>query len=192
MKKGSSRVAYINKRKKELYDQILLQVPKGTKDRLKEVSASMNISVNDYINRLIKADLDQDHKPEDLHSMMLRWQVKEKYHPMIESASYSKQTGYYIRLKKGFISDYSGTDEIMVRTINDLKHIMQFTHPIRSADEMCGLDSKTYEQCLRWQMPKQLIRKVERLSDHEIIFQDGRTLHFDKVSDLRYLWKTMN
>lgn len=190
-KKKSTRTAYKNEKNKELYDQVLLMLPKGTKDRLKEISASMNISMNDYINRLIKADIEADHKPDELHQMLSRWQIKEKYHPMIKSASYTKTGGYFIKLKSGYISDYSGTDEIMVKSTNDLKHIMQYTHPVRTETEMQGLDSKTYEQCLRWQMPKHLIPNVESVSKHEIRFRDGKTLHFESVSELRYLWKSL-
>ncbi len=189
--KKEKRNDYIKDLKKELYDQILLQVPKGTKDRLKEVSASMDISVNEYINRLIKADLEQDHKPDDLHTMLRRWQVKDKYHPFIQSASHTPTTGYFIKLKKGYINDYSGSDEIIVDKTDTLKHIMQFTHPVRTPEEMCGLDSKTYEQLIRWQMPKSYIPLVESIEDHAIHLKDGRTLEFKSVSELRYLWKTI-
>ena len=184
-----SRTGYKNQKNKELYDQILLNVPKGYKDRLKEVSSSMGISVNDYICRLIKADIDQDHKPEDMVSMLLKWEVKEKYHSMIESASYTKSQGYFIRLKKGFINDESGTEEILSKNVKELRHMMQFTHPVRNPEEMCGLDSKTYEQLIRWQAPKNRFKDIQSVSDHQIIFKDGTEWNFKSVSELRYMWK---
>ena len=64
------------------------------KDRLKEVSSTIGISVNDYIARLIKADIDKDHKHEEVVSMLNRWEVKGKYHPMIETASFLPSSGY--------------------------------------------------------------------------------------------------
>ena len=188
-KKAETRTDYKNQKNKELYDQILLNIPKGYKDRLKDISATMGISVNDYVGRLIKADIDQDHKSEDMTAMLLKWEVKEKYHPMIESASYTKSQGYYIRLKKGFINDISGSEEIMQKNVKDLRHSMQFTHPVRNPEEMCGLDSKTYEQLVRWQAPKNRFKDIQSVSDHQIIFKDGTEWNFKSVSELRYMWK---
>lgn len=188
-KKAETRTDYKNQKNKELYDQILLNIPKGYKDRLKVISSTMGISVNDYVGRLIKADIDQDHKSEDMTAMLLKWEVKEKYHPMIESASYTKSQGYYIRLKKGFINDISGSEEIMQKNVKDLRHSMQFTHPVRNPEEMCGLDSKTYEQLVRWQAPKNRFKDIQSVSDHQIIFKDGTIWNFKSVSELRYMWK---
>ena len=122
-------------------------------------------------------------------AMLLKWEVKEKYHPMIESASYTKSQGYYIRLKKGFINDISGSEEIMQKNVKDLRHSMQFTHPVRNPEEMCGLDSKTYEQLVRWQAPKNRFKDIQSVSDHQIIFKDGTEWNFKSVSELRYMWK---
>lgn len=55
------------------YDRVELALPLGTNDRLKEVSSTIGISVNDYIARLIKTDLEKDHKKEDMVSMLNRW-----------------------------------------------------------------------------------------------------------------------
>lgn len=184
-----SRTDYKNQKNKELYDQILLNVPKGTKDKLKEVSAIIGISVSDYLNRLIKHDLENDHKPEDMVSMLNRWEVQKKYHPMIESASYTKGQGYYIKLKKGFISDYSSTEEIICKSTRELRHVMQYTHPIRTKEEMCGFDSKTYEQLLKWQVPKCHFKNIKSIGDHQIKFKDGQEWNFKSVNELRYMWK---
>ena len=97
-----SRTDYKNDFRKEKYDRLELTLPQGTKDRLKEVSAIIGISVNEYVNRLIKADIEKDHKPEDMVTMLQRWEVQRKYHPMIQDATFLPTTGYYIKLKKGF------------------------------------------------------------------------------------------
>lgn len=188
-KTTDSRSAYINARANELYDQVRLQVPKGTKDRLKEVSSTVGISINDYINRLIKADLEKDHKPEDLTAMLLKWEVKAKYHSMIQDASFLPTTGYYIKLKKGFINDHFDSDEILCATTKDLRHIMQYTHPVRNPEELQGHDSKTYEQLVRWQVPKNRMKDIAGVSDHKIIFKDGTEWTFKSVNELRYMWK---
>ena len=184
-----SRTEYKNEHRKVKYDRLELTLPNGWKDRLKEVSSIMGISVNEYVCRLIKQDIYNDHKPEDMVTMLNRWEVKEKYHPMIESASYTKGQGYFIKLKKGFISDYSNSDEIICKTTKELRHIMQLTHPIRSAEEMCGFDSKTYEQLLRWQVSRCYFKDIQGVGDHKIIFKDGQEWNFKSVHELRYMWK---
>ena len=120
-------------RKKRItkYDRVELVLPLGMKDRLKEVSSTIGISVNDYVARLIFADLDKDHKKEDFVTMLNRWEVKPKYHPMIQDAFFIPTTGYYIKLKKGFINDLDGSDEILCRTTKEIRHIMQLTHPMK-------------------------------------------------------------
>lgn len=185
-----SRTEYKNQKNKELYDQILLNVPKGTKDRLKEVASIIGISVNDYIGRLIKADIEKDHKPEDVVTMLKRWEVKEKYHPMIQDASFLPTSGYYIKLKKGFVNDHFSSDEILCSTTRELRHVMQFTHPVRTKEEMCGFDSKTYEQLLRWQVSKKYFKDIQSIGNHQITFKDGQQWNFKSVNELRYLWKT--
>lgn len=176
------------------YDRVELALPLGMKDRLKEVSASIGISVNDYVARLISADLDKDHKHEDTVTMLNRWEVKAKYHPMIQDAFFIPTTGYYIKLKKGFINDHDGSDEILCRTTKELRHIMQFTHPIRTPEEMCGFDSKTYEQLLKWQVCRIYFPQIESVQvngvgDYSITFKDGEVWKFKSVNELRYMWK---
>lgn len=180
---------YKNDYKKAKYDRLELTLPNGWKDRLKEVSSTMGISVNEYVCRLIKQDIDNDHKPEDMMTMLNRWEVKEKYHPMIESAAYIKNQGYYIKLKKGFISDYSDSEEIICKTTRELRSIMQLTHPVRTEEEMCGFDSITYEQLLRWQVPKCHFKDIDYIGDHQITFKDGQEWNFKSVNELRYMWK---
>lgn len=188
-KKTDSRTIAKAEQRKAAYDRLEIVLPLGCKDKLKEISSTLGISVNDYICRMIKADLEQDHKPEDMTTMLLKWEVKEKYHPMIESASYTKSSGYFIRLKKGFINDEFDSNEIICKTVKELRHIMQLTHPIRTKEELCGFDSKTYEQLLRWQVPKCHYNDIEGVDDHKIIFKDGSEWSFKSVNELRYMWK---
>ena len=183
------RTAYKNEHRTANSDRLELVLPLGWKNRLKEISAIMGISVNDYVCRLIKQDIENDHKHEDVITMLNRWEAKAKYHPMIDSASFTKGQGYYIKLKNGFISDYSGTNEIICKTTKELRHIMQLTHPVRSLEEMQGLDSKTYEQLLRWQVPKCYFKDIAVVERHSITFKDGRVWKFNSVNELRYMWK---
>ena len=172
-----------------MYDRVEILLPVGTKERLREVSSILGISVNDYVGRLIKSDLEREHLPQDMTAMLLKWEVKEKYHPMIQNASFLPSSGYYIKLKKGFINDHFDSDEILCRTTKELRHIMQFSHPVRTSEEMCGFDSKTYEQLLRWQVPKRYFVDIESVGDHQIHFKSGDVWTFQSVKELRSMWK---
>jgi predicted DNA binding CopG/RHH family protein len=57
MGKEFNQIEYQNRYMKEKYDRIGLMVPKGRKEKIKEQAASRGMSVNQYINRLIEADL---------------------------------------------------------------------------------------------------------------------------------------
>lgn len=48
---------YKNKFSKENYDRITILVPKGQKDVIKEKASELNVSVNEYINSLIRKDM---------------------------------------------------------------------------------------------------------------------------------------
>lgn len=185
------RTEYKNEHKKAKYDRLELVLPIGWKDKIKEIASVMGISVNDYVSRLIKADIEQDHKPEELSAMLIKWGVMEKYHPMIESASYTKIKGYFIRLKSGFINDNFASNEIICKTSKEIRHIMQLTHPIRSEEELAGFDSKTYEQLLRWQVPKCYFNIIKSVAPYQINFKDGQVWNFKSVNELRYMWKSL-
>lgn len=173
------------------YDRIELTLPIGYKDKLKDVSSTIGISVNEYITRLINSDINKDHKHDDMVSMLIKWEVKSKYHPMIQNAYYLPTTGYYIKLKKGYIHDQDGSDEILCRTTRELRHIMQLTHPIRTPEEMCGFDSKTYEQLLKWQVCRCYFKYIASVDDHKIIFKNGQVWEFKSTKELKYMWKTL-
>lgn len=48
---------YINKYIKEKYDRINLTMKAGKKEEVKKTASKLNMSVNEYINHLIDADL---------------------------------------------------------------------------------------------------------------------------------------
>lgn len=48
---------YINKYIKEKYDRINLTMKAGKKEEVKKAASKLNMSVNEYINHLIDADL---------------------------------------------------------------------------------------------------------------------------------------
>ena len=56
---GKASTKAQNKYILKAYDRINLTVPKGDKERIKERAQEFNESVNAYINRLIKEDIDR-------------------------------------------------------------------------------------------------------------------------------------
>lgn len=53
-----SSTQYKNQYISEKYDRINLTVPKGQKEQIAERAAAQGLSVNSYINNLIKADME--------------------------------------------------------------------------------------------------------------------------------------
>lgn len=49
---------YKNQYAKDNYDRITLTVPKGQKDIIKKRASELNVSINEYINSLIRNDID--------------------------------------------------------------------------------------------------------------------------------------
>lgn len=54
------KIAYNNSFNAQAYDRINLTVPTGDKDRIKEHADKNGESVNGYINRLIKEDMQKE------------------------------------------------------------------------------------------------------------------------------------
>lgn len=52
-----TRTAYKNQHIREHYDRINLCVPKGEKAKIRAVADAMQISINEYLFRLVCADL---------------------------------------------------------------------------------------------------------------------------------------
>ena len=90
----------------------------------------MDISLNEYIKLLIQADTRQGTSKllsmmqgftEEQRQMMDKWQIPEKYRDMIQDFHYSKEDGYFIRLKKGYINDVTQSRIIQVEKMKDVR-----------------------------------------------------------------------
>lgn len=121
------RTEYKNQFIKYKYDRITLVVPKGHKGKIKKICSQLDISVNEYINMLISNNL-QDFKTNNIQEaisvdlkLLEKWQVPKKYYPMIEEANYSKERGYFIKLKKGFTNDITKSRIILVTNTKDMR-----------------------------------------------------------------------
>lgn len=132
-----SRNEYKNQFNKDNYDRINLVVPKGQKAVLREFCEKMDISINEYIKLLIREDTRSGTSKlmammqgftEDQRQMMDKWQIPEKYRNMIQDFHYSKEDGYFIRLKKGFINDVTGSRIIRVEKLKDLRLTINKSH----------------------------------------------------------------
>lgn len=130
---------YKNEYNRNNYDRINLVVPKGQKDILKKQCDDMGMSINEYIKLLIQDDMKTGSSrlkdkmtgfTEEQYIMMDKWQVPTKYRDMIEDLSYSKEEGYFIRLKKGFINDVTGSRVITAKKSHDIRLIINKSHKI--------------------------------------------------------------
>lgn len=125
-----NRTDYKNKHIKEKYDRIYLLLPRGKKALLKDFCENMGISLNEYLNLLIEADLKSGTSKmmsmmqgftKEQRQMMDKWQIPEKYRDMIQDFHHSKEDGYFIRLKKGYINDVTGSRIIQVEKMKDVR-----------------------------------------------------------------------
>ena len=125
-----NRTDYKNKHIKEKYDRISLVLPKGQKSLLKDFCSQMDISLNEYLKLLIKADTMSGTSKlvtmmsgftEEQRQMMDKWQIPEKYRDMIQDFHYSKEEGYFIRLKRGYINDVTGSRIILVEKMKEVR-----------------------------------------------------------------------
>lgn len=125
-----NRTNYKNQHIKENYDRISLVLPKGQKSLLKGFCEQMDISLNEYIKLLIRADTRAGTSKlmsmmsgftEEQRQMMDKWQIPEKYRDMIQDFHHSKEEGYFIRLKKGYINDITGSRIIQVEKMKDVR-----------------------------------------------------------------------
>ena len=60
--------------------------------------------------------------------MLEKWQVPRKYYEMIEDLSYTKDEGYFIYLKKGYINDVTGSRNIHCEKTSEVRRIIGKTH----------------------------------------------------------------
>lgn len=134
-----NRTKYKNELNKKKYDRINFMAPKGTKDLAKKAAAEVGASVNEYIYMLIKNDtaagtsrLAEKKKEftQEQYSLLEKWQVSKKYYEMIESLSYSKEEGYFIMLKKGYINEVSGSRVIQATKTAEVRNIINKSRKI--------------------------------------------------------------
>lgn len=125
-----NRTNYKNQHIKENYDRISLVLPKGQKSLLKAFCEKMDISLNEYLKLLIQSDTRAGTSKlmsmmsgftEEQRQMMDKWQIPEKYRDMIQDFHHSKEDGYFIRLKKGYINDVTGSRIIQVEKMKDVR-----------------------------------------------------------------------
>ena len=134
-----NRSKYIDNHRKNNYDRLEVLLPKGQKEVLASVCIGLGISVNEYVRTLIANDL-QGNKSALLTksnisdtvdpSLLNKWQIPKKYRLMIESATYSKENGYFIRLKDGYINSLTNTKIIHVYRLDELRLAINKSHKI--------------------------------------------------------------
>ncbi|MDU1175657.1 MULTISPECIES: hypothetical protein [Clostridia] len=134
-----NRSKYIDNHRKNNYDRLEVLLPKGQKEVLASVCIGLGISVNEYVRTLIANDL-QGNKSALLTksnisdtvdtSLLNKWQIPKKYRLMIESATYSKENGYFIRLKDGYINSLTNTKIIHVYKLDELRLAINKSHKI--------------------------------------------------------------
>lgn len=131
------RTAYKNRHIKEHYDRINLVIPKGEKDRIKKICFEIGASVNEYLYMLVCNDLADGtsrmaEKKQGFNAeqerMLEKWQVPRKYYEMIEDLSYTKDEGYFIYLKKGYVNDVTGSRNIHCMKTSEVRRIIGKTH----------------------------------------------------------------
>ena len=127
------RTAYKNQHIKEHYDRINFVIPKGEKDRIKKICSEIGASVNEYLYMLVCNDLADGtsrmaEKKQGFNAeqerMLEKWQVPRKYYEMIEDLSYTKDEGYFIYLKKGYVNDVTGSRSIHCMKTSEVRRII--------------------------------------------------------------------
>ena len=128
-----TRTSYKNQHIKEHYDRINFVIPKGEKDRIKKICSEIGASVNEYLYMLVCNDLADGtsrmaEKKQGFNAeqerMLEKWQVPRKYYEMIEDLSYTKDEGYFIYLKKGYVNDVTGSRSIHCMKTSEVRRII--------------------------------------------------------------------
>ncbi len=131
------RTAYKNQHCREHYDRIYLTIQKGEKERVRAAASALGMSVNEYLYALVCDDLAAGESRlgkkkqgfnEEQRRMLEKWQVPRKYYDMIEDLSYTKDEGYFIYLKPGFINDVTGSRNIHCEKTSEVRRIIGKTH----------------------------------------------------------------
>ena len=132
-----TRTSYKNQHIKEHYDRINFVIPKGEKDRIKKIRSKIGASVNEYLYMLVCNDLADGtsriaEKKQGFNAeqerILEKWQVPRKYYEMIEDLSYTKDEGYFIYLKKGYVNDVTGSRNIHCMKTSEVRWIIGKTH----------------------------------------------------------------
>lgn len=132
-----NRTEYKNQHAKEHYDRINFAFPIGEKERIRQAASSLGMSVNEYLYALVCDDLASGESRfgkkkqgfnEEQRRMLEKWQVPQKYHEMIEDLSYTKDEGYFIYLKEGYINDITGSRNIHCEKTSEVRRIIGKTH----------------------------------------------------------------
>lgn len=132
-----NRTEYKNQHRKEHYDTILFAFPKGEKERIKQAASGLGMSVNEYLYALVCDDLASGESRfgkkregfnEEQRKMLEKWQVPKKYHEMIEDMSYTKNEGYFIYLKEGYVNDITGSRNIHCEKTSEVRAVIVKTH----------------------------------------------------------------
>ena len=206
-----NRSEYMNTYQKEHYDRINIIIPKGMKNKIKEVSESMDASLSEYIMLLVSEDLStgtsklaekkKGFTPEQ-EVLLQKLQVPKKYYDMIEDLSFDKDEGYFIHLKKGFINDITGNRNIICQTTKEVSTLIVKSHQVKKDVVIDGLSTSTIEQLEKWQIPKKYYEMIESIhSDKEtghVItlkegftndFAEGRIIKVEKANIFRIVMK---
>jgi lipopolysaccharide assembly outer membrane protein LptD (OstA) len=88
-----SRTEYKNRHKAEHYERIELAVPKGMKTIIKDLASDKGMSVNAYIQDLIRKDQE---------GMFDTMQIADKNREMLSGIQGNMHDGYNIIFKDGF------------------------------------------------------------------------------------------
>lgn len=132
-----NRTEYKNQFYKDHYDRINLAIPKGERERIRKTAEALGMSVNEYIYALICEDTAAGQSRlgkkkqgfnEEQREMLEKWQVPKKYHDMIEDMSYTKEDGYFIYLKEGYINDITGSRSIHCEKTAEVRQVIVKTH----------------------------------------------------------------
>ena len=205
-----NNTAYKNRFNAEHYDRISVNVPKGFKDTIKQCAGQNSLSVNEYIYRLICADIDSDghsrlavknHFGQDQIEILNKMQVAKKYHDMIDSLSVD-DAGYHITLKQGFINDVTGNRTLETDTMKQMRTMITKSHKVRTDDLTEGLDAVTVEQLQKWQIPRKYYCMIEfietsKTDGHTIklkpeyinTFTNSSVIHVDKANTFKSVMK---
>lgn len=204
---------------KKHYERFGIYLPIGYKEKIKTAAKKLDLSVNEYIFKLICNDLNgvgctlsgQKESFGDAERELLRkLQVGRKYQDMIEGLSFTKESGYHAYLKEGYVNDVSGSRHVYAKTTRNFRLAINKSHRIgeeiiRAVKEekpICDwLTDGEIRRLEKWQVPMKYypaISHVEALEgSYLIVLTDGyindhagtNKLEFKSVVELRKLLK---